>query len=255
MARLGSDTLTRTTFIGTIRAMSSGSNREQMEQLAQVVNSLELLFGRRQLAVWRIEGDRVSPVYGLVATDGGARGTVPRVCRQRAAELAAGQVVRATGSTLLPLVNNGLLGVVHVAGEHANLPNRLVPMVRTAIRTLARILAEPDETQAELEALALHPVLDDPETTAARLDADVDAAQRQVQDAERKQLAYKLSCNDWNVSETARQLGISRGFLWSRMRALDIRRPVPAPTDPRGSRSAPHLDPDEFPGTGSLEPT
>jgi hypothetical protein len=235
--------------------MSNVSNREEMERLAQVVNSLELLFGRRQLAVWRIEGERVSPVYGLVATDGSARGTVPRVCRQRAAELAAGQVVRTADSTLLPLINNGLLGVVHVAGKHTNLPNRLVPMVRSAIRTLARILAGPDETQAELESLTLHAPADDRETVAARIDAELDAAQRQIQDMQRNRLIYRLSGNAWNVSETARQLGLSRGSLWLRMRALDIRRPAPAPTDPRASRSTPDPDPDDFPRTGSLEPT
>ncbi len=242
--------MTRIVGVGTIRAMSNAPNPEQMEHLAKVVGAMELMFGRKQLAVWRIEQGRVSAVYGLVAAEGGA---VPRLCKRHAAELAAGQVVRTAGSTLLPLVHDGLLGVVHVTGEPKNPPNLLLPIVRVAIATLSKILAQPDELPSELDVLTVSPVPAARESRAASIDAELDAAQRQVQDAERKQLVYKLGCNDWNVSKTARQLGLSRGFIWSRMRALDVRRPTPAPTDPRGARSASTDGAEDFPGAGLLQ--
>ncbi|MDP6980266.1 MAG: response regulator [Myxococcota bacterium] len=44
----------------------------------------------------------------------------------------------------------------------------------------------------------------------------------QFEEAERRKLTAALARHEWNVSATARALGIGRGKLRSRMRALDI---------------------------------
>jgi hypothetical protein len=215
--------------------MSSTSKDNRLTLLTQAVGVLELLFGKKHLAVWRIERGRVAPLYGLVQTDQRPRATVPGLCKRHADDLAAGCIVHDAGSTLLPLVGDGgLLGVIHVAGEPENLPALLLPIARAVVDALTRVLAMPAAEPHELAALAQRlPALTATTSDAEQIEAEMDAAHRQVSATERRRLVYRLQCNEWNVSQTARELGWGRTRLWLRMREFGIRRPTPAPTDPR----------------------
>lgn len=223
--------------------MASTPRSDRLTLLTQVVGMLELLFGKRNLAVWRVEHGRVIPLYGMLHAEGRPRMTVPRLCKRHAADLVAGRVVHDAGSTLLPLVGDGLLGVVHVAGEPDSLPTLLLPVARSVVDTLTHVLAMPATAPNELAALAQRlPVVAEAGADGEQLEAEADAAQRQAREMERRRLVYRLDSNDWNVSQTARELGWGRTRLWLRMRQLGIKRPTPAPTDPRGDRSTPVTD-------------
>jgi hypothetical protein len=234
--------------------MSTTPRGDRLTLLTQVFGMLQLLFGTKHLAVWSLERGRVAPVCGLMQVEGRPRMIVPRLCKRYAADLAAGKAVHDAGLTLVPLLREDcLLGVFHVVGETDSLPRMLMPIARTVVDTLTQVLAMPLATPSELNALAQRlPVAPATPSDVDQVEAEMNAAQRQVRDAERRRLVYRLECNDWNVSRTARELGWGRTRLWLRMRQFGIRRPTQAPTDPRGAHGTAAPDAD-FPATVSVQ--
>jgi len=63
--------------------------------------------------------------------------------------------------------------------------------------------------------------------------ADVDSAERKLQEAERKRFIYRLRAHDGNLTRTSKMYGFSRTTGWRKMKRLNVERDAPAPTDPR----------------------
>ena len=218
--------------------MFSVASSERLTLLTQLVGTLEVLFGKKHLAVWRIDRGRVSLLYGLAQPEGRQRSAVPRLCKRWAEDLTARRVVREAGSTLLPLVGDGLVGVVHLSGEPDTVADPLLPTACAALDGLAHVLTMRDVAPIEAAILTARAPLGTPaRATHEQIEAELDIAQRKVRETERRRLVNRLEGNDWNVAQTARSLHWSRTTLWQRMRQLGIPRPTPAPTDPRGARA------------------
>ena len=218
--------------------MSAASSPERIATLTMTIASLELYFGTKNLTVWRVQGQRLSTVYGMLDPRGHPQAVTRRLWKRHAAELCAGRTVRTDGGTLVPLLGDELVGFVHMMGESGGVPKNVLPLVRTAFACLAAVLAAPadDASSARDDLSVPAPSTPRAETTLAQVKADEDAAARGVRAAERRKILHMLEETGWNVSETARQLHWSRGKLGQRMELHHIVRSTPAPTDPRRSR-------------------
>lgn len=217
--------------------MSATPSRDRRTNLLASARALEGIFGEKELTVWRVAGERFMLVYSAVVPVSPKRATARRLWRQHAAELRAGQVVRTDGCALIPLIDRELVGFVQVVGEPATVATDIVPLVRGALTTLTAVLLERDVLPVEIEAIAqgTRPAGLD-EALVARAEAEVDAAAHRLREARRRKLLGALEENGWNAAATARELRFGRTKLYKVMRTLGVKRPKPAPTDPRCKR-------------------
>lgn len=222
--------------------MSVPPSPEYIATLTLTVGGLELHLRTKHITVWRVRDGRLAPVYGLWDPDGGQPALARRLWKRHATELRAGRTVRGADGTLVPLMDAELVGFLHVVGEQP-VPPAVLPIVHTACASLARTLVRTEhDTSRHVDLSA--PVAQPAETALARFVAEEQAEQRRAAAKERARILYMLDANGWNVAETARSLGWSRGKLSQRMEQHGLERPTPAPTDPRRRRGDTSAEPE-----------
>lgn len=201
------------------------------EEFRTVVLALSTVWRTDRVSIWSVTSGQNTLAFGQVM-HGDDLAVAGRTWAHWGPTLKAGEVVRRPGAVWYPLrTPEGLLvGFVQAIDPDESKRPFIRETVVTILCTLAELIVTPAESPLEEAA-------EDEGAGHVGAAEALAALLRPSRTVQRARLCAVLDAAEWNYSQAARVLGVTRQTIWRRVRVLKLSRPRPAVTDPRPRRT------------------